>query len=118
MKNDFDERIKNIEQELLALKTSSLYTSIRTTVATASGSVRTGTYRINYNNNGESIISSVYSNKYKQRYGGIYPHTPQGSSQLVDINTTYPDPDTGDPVTYDISFVVVSNVPVTSIVRI
>lgn len=120
MKNDFSDRIKKIEEELLALKTSSLYTSIRNTVTAFSGTVSTGLYRINYRTNGETIISEIFSNKNKQTNGGIYPRTPQGSSQIVEIDSTYAVIEQGSsyPVTYTMSFVVVSNVPVTSITRI
>lgn len=118
MNGNFEDRIKNIELELLALKTSSLYTSIRNTVTTHSNRVSTGTYKITYATNGESIMSEFYSDMYKKSKGEISPRTPIGSSQVVDINTTYISPDGVTPVTYDISLVVVSNVPVTSITRI
>lgn len=120
MDNEFADRIKKLNLELLALKTASLYTSIRNTVTAFSGNVYTGVYRIDYDNNGENIISDVYTNKYRQVLGSVSLRTPQGSFQLVDVNTTYPDTSggTGNPITYETSFVVVSNVPVTSITRI
>ena len=120
MKNDFSERIKKIEDELLALKTASEYTSVRNTITTFSGRVRTGLYRITYQTNGETIISNIFSDKTKQNYGGIYPRTPQGSTQIVEVDSSYAEIDHGSSheVTYTMSFVVVSNVPVTSITRI
>lgn len=121
MDDDFSLRIKKIEQELLALKTSSLFTSIRNSVSTVFRGAQTGLYRVVYNNRrGESIISSVYSSKYKNTLGGIYARTPQGSSQIIEVDTTYIPAGSGSasPVTYTIDFVVVSNVPVVSITRL
>lgn len=121
MDDDFSWRIKKIEQELLALKTSSLFTSIRNSVSTVFRGAQTGLYRVVYNNRrGESIISSVYSSKYKNTLGGIYARTPQGLSQIIEVDTTYIPAGSGSasPVTYTIDFVVVSNVPVVSITRL
>lgn len=121
MDDDFSLRIKRIEQELLALKTSSLFTSIRNSVSTVFQGAQTGLYQVVYDNSrGESIISSVYSNKYKNTLGGIYARTPQGSSQVIEVDTTYIPAGSGSasPVTYMIDFVVVSNVPVASITRL
>lgn len=118
MNNEFSDRIKKIEAEILQLKTASLYTSIRNTITSFSGTVKTGVYKIEYDNKGESIISDAYTNKYKQATGGVSLRTPQGSSQLVDVNTTYAKPDGSGSITYEISFVVVSNVPVISITRL
>lgn len=114
MNDDFSNRIKKIEQELLDLKTSSLYTSIRNTVTAFAGTVSTGVYRVDYNNSGENIISDVYTNRYKQTSGSVSLRTPQGSYQLIDVDTT--DRNTGIPSTT--SLVVVSNVPVVSITRV
>jgi hypothetical protein len=119
MRNDFAERINKIELELLALKTSALYTSTRNTVTTFSGRVSTGTYRITYASS-EGVISEIFSDRNKQANGGVYPKTPSGNVQDVEVNTTYGEMQEGSlvPVTYDTSFVVVSTVPVVSIVRL
>lgn len=114
MNEEFSYRIKNIEREILDLKTASLYTSIRNTITAFSGTISTGVYEIVYDNQGENIISDVYTNKYKKLAGRVSLRTPQGSSQLVDVDTT--DRITGEP--FSTSFVVVSNVPVVSITRI
>ena len=63
-------------------------------------------------------MSDIFSNDYKQNSGGVYLRTPQGSTQIVEVDTTEEDPDTGQPVTRSLSFVIISNVPVTSITRI
>lgn len=114
MNEDFGDKIKNIEREILDLKTASLYTSIRNTITAYSGTVSTGVYKIIYDNQGENIISDVYTNKNKKLDGSVSLRTPQGSEQFVDVDTT--DRETG--VSYSTSLVVVSNVPVVSITRI
>lgn len=119
--DDFGERLKKIELELLALKTSNLYTSIRNTVTAYSGRVSTGLYRIVYDlPQGEGVISSFYSDREQKTWGGIYPRTPQGNTQVVEINTTFGVNQGGQvvPVSYDMSFVVLSSAPVLSITRI
>ena len=117
MNNDFANRLKQIELELLALKTSSLYTSIRNVVTAHASNVYTGVYRIDYETNGESIISEVYSDKNKQVTGSISLRTPANGSQYVDVDTTYWTQG-NESTTYNVSFVVISNVPVTQIVRV
>ena len=114
MNDDFLSRMKNIEMEILELKTSSLYTSVRNTITAFSGTVSTGVYKIVYDNKGERIISDVYTNKYKKSDGSISLRTPQGSNQMVDVDTT--NRTTGQ--VYSTSFVVISNVPVISISRV
>lgn len=121
MENEFDDRMKAIELELTALKTASIYTSVRSSYTAYSGKIRTGIYRITFNNTGEGILSYFFTDKGYETSGGIYPRTPIGPTQIVEVNTTYDSAETGGsptPVTYELSFVVVSNVPVTSITRI
>lgn len=121
MDNGLVDRLKRIELELLALKTASKYTSVRSVRTAYSGRVSTGIYRIDYQTNGESIISLFYTDKNSDITGGVYPRTPQGSSQIVEVMTTYVKPNPGGSPTsetYSLAFVVVSNVPVTSITRI
>lgn len=115
MENDLTTRLKNIERELLALKTSSLYTSTRNAFSASSGTVYTGLYKITYNNNGDDIISQVYF-KRLQSNGDIFARTVSGNTQVVEINTTYAAGNS--PVTYTTTFYVISNVPVASIERL
>lgn len=119
MANNFEERIKNMEREVLDLKTASLFTSIRNVTVTHSGTVYTGVYKITYESSDEPIMSFFYSDKYKKSEGSIKPRTPSGSTQYVEVDTTYAVIEQGGatPVTYNISFSVVSNIPVKSIVR-
>lgn len=105
--NDFDQTIKKIESELLAIKTASQYTSVRSANFTASVAVRQGLYQINYQSSGEPVFSFCYIGTNIEEYGSPYPRTPQGNTQVIEVK-------------YDSSapLVIVSNVPVTSITRI
>lgn len=112
MKNDFTDRMKKIELELTALKTASLYTFVKTAYTTYSGRIQTGLYRINYKTDGEGILSFFYTDATQNNIGAIDARTPQGSSQVLEVRTTY------DGVTYSLALLIVSNVPVTSITKI
>lgn len=116
MKNDFDSKIKHIEQEILDIKTASEFSSIRTSNVASSGTISTGLYRITYNSGGETIISMVYNGQ--SSYCHLYPRTPSGNTQIVEVLTTEWSNETQSYTTYTNKLVVVSNVPVTSITRI
>lgn len=116
MKNEFDQRIKTIMQELLDLKTASEYSSIRTSNITSSGTITTGLYRVTYDNRGESIISMFYNGQ--PGFCFLYPRTPSGNSQVVEVRATRWNNTTQSYDTYTNKLVVVSNVPVVSITRI
>lgn len=122
MKNDFSERLRRIELELTALKTASLYTSVRSSHTAYSGRIQTGLYLITYDNDGEGILSFFFIDKRAYYSAGhVYPRTPIGSTQIVEVNTTYVSTQPGSgttTITYDLAFVVVSNVPVVSITRV
>lgn len=120
MQNNFSKRLKKIKEELLALKTASEYTSIRNVVATHSGTVYTGSYKITYESSSEPIFSQIYSGLNKNSNGTIMLRTPQSGYQIVDVDTTYAVIEQGSatPVTFQTSFVVISNIPVVSIERI
>ena len=116
MKNNFDEDIKNIEAEILALKTATDYTSVRSAQFSSSTLVRTGLYRITYDTGGEDIFSIIYVGTAGSDWGLVYPRTPNGNTQVVEVATTFLD--SGQYITKDVPIAIVSNVPVTSIVRI
>lgn len=116
MKNDFDDRIKNIERELLALKTASEYSSVRTANITSSGQISTGLYQITYQNTGESIISMMYQGT--PDYCNLYARTPVGNKQIVEVKTVRWNNSTQSYEYFTNRLIVVSNVPVTSITRI
>lgn len=107
MKNDFGQMIKNIENEILNLKTASEYASIRSAEYTASISVSTGLYRITYNNDGEPIFSFCYIGTDISAFGIPYARTPENNSQIIEVLESNPT-----------TLVVISNVPVISITRI
>lgn len=117
MKNDFDTRLKNIEEELLALKTASEYSSVRNSSITSASRIRTGLYRVNYDTNGQAILSTFYK-EIDSGYCEIYGRTPTSNSQVVEVVTTTWSNEEQRYITYENGLVVVSNVPVASITRI
>lgn len=119
MGNEFDKRIKNIEQELTDLKTASEYSSIRSAAITYSQLVYTGTYRITYENRGEPVFSLVHTGiiSDEEELGGAMAHTPEGNTQIVEVFTSYMDGQQHEVVKYT-TMVVVSNVAVTKIENI
>ena len=116
MENGFVNKIDYIEKELLGIKTASGYTSIRSATTTNSLTVTTGLYKITYNAGSDVVLSNVYA-RY-QRYIWIYPRTPSGNTQVVEVNTTRWNNSTQSYETFDNELVVVANVPISSIVRL
>lgn len=116
MRDNFETRLKQIEQELLDLKTASEYTSIRTSNIKTSEDIYTGLYQIVYNNDGESIVSMVY--KGRSDFCRLYPRTPSGNSQIVEVQTTRWNNSTQTYDNFTNNLVVISNVPVVSITRL
>lgn len=117
MNNDFDRMIKNIEDELLALKTSSEYSSIRSANYSYSSTVRTGYYKITYQNTLEPIFSLVFVGNSSNTWGLAYSRTPENSTQVVEVNTDYIDSQ-GNVQTASVPIAVLSNVSVLNIVRL
>lgn len=118
MKNDFDKEVKDIEQELIDLKTASKYTSVRSALYTADALVYTGVYRIRYENADNPIFSIVYCNYMDSHWGIAYPRTPNGNEQIVEIDTTFFDADLNEYVTKQAPLSIASNIPVAGIERI
>lgn len=120
MKNEFAERLKEIEQELTDLKTATNYTSIKSSVESSLANATTGTYRITYNNQGEDIMSMFFSTKGDFMYPIIMPQTISDNTQIVQISTTYyiASGSGYTPVTDHTNLTIVSNVPIQSIVKI
>lgn len=118
MKNEFDQRIKDNEQEILDLKTASEYTSVKLANFTSSTLVRTGVYQITYGAPNEEIISSVFCGTSGSNWGISYPRTPSGNTQIVEVNSDRYDDVTEGYVTYDVPLSIASNRPVTSVVRL
>lgn len=118
MKNDFDKKIKDIEQELIDLKTANKYTSVRSASYTADALVYTGVYRISYENTDNPIFSIVYCSFMDSHWGIAYPRTPNGNEQIVEIDTTFFDSDLSTYVTKQVPLSIASNILVTGIERI
>jgi hypothetical protein len=117
MENEFVNRLKKIENELLALKTASEYSSMRTAYTAPIVRVTTGLYRVNYATDGQAILSQFYRQS-DDTPCGIYERTPSTSSQVLEINTTVWDNTQQQYITYENGVRIVSNVPVVSITRI
>lgn len=113
----FDNRVKALENELLALKTASIYTSVRSASFTASNLVYTGIYRITYGPPAEEIFSIVLCGTSDYQWGTAYPRTASSNTQIVEVNSDKFDSAT-QITTLHVPIVVVSNRPVISIERI
>lgn len=112
MKNEFDERIKRIEQELINLKTASRYASMRPACLMNRVAVNTGVYKIYYDNpSGDPIATFIIADD-RYNMAGAYARTPDTSTQIVDMVTSnYEESWTG-------YVSIISNVPVLRIERI
>lgn len=116
MANEFVSEIKDIELELLALKTASEYTSVKSVETTPSQDVYTGLYRIDYATNGNEIVAMIYT--ANDNYTRVHPRTPGASSQIVEIESTRWNNSTQSYETFTNKMIIVSNVPVSSITRL
>lgn len=114
MKNDFDTMIKEMEAEVLNLKTASEYASVKSSYS-LSTSVRTGLYRITYRATSEPVYAFAFGSRVNDNYGVAYLRTPSGNTQVVEINTdeiTYPSP------THTATLTIIANKPILSVTRI
>lgn len=89
MEKDFAQRIKRIENELLALKTGSKYSSAKPMNYRTVDITESGVYRITYENNGENILSIVVNALPIQEFEEVKARTVVGQVQDVEI---YRDP--------------------------
>lgn len=85
MNNEFDDKLKQIEKELLDIKTASVYSSVKSANFTTSFSVYTGIYQINYENSNEQILSNVYCGTSQGEWGIVYVRTPERNSQIAEV---------------------------------
>lgn len=118
MQNDFALEIKNMENEALALKTAAEYTSVRSANFTSTTNVYTGVYQITYASSSEPLFTIVVCGSNPTNMGMIFPHTPSGNTQTIEVNTDYYDENTGTYVTTSSPVSVISNRAVTGIARI
>lgn len=118
MKNEFDAKIKDYEEEIVGLKTASEYTSVKLAYFTSSTLVQTGLYQITYEPSDEPIMSSVFCGTSGSAWGMAYPRTPTNNHQVVEVVSDWYNEDTGDYDRLNVPLSVSSNRPVSSIVRI
>lgn len=116
--DNFEQSIKTIEKEVLALKTASQYTSVRSVNYSSATLVYTGLYRINYGGDDEPVFSFLYVGTDSGHKGLAYARTPSGNTQVVEINSYYFDYGTAEIKTGNVPLVIVSNKPIISITRI
>lgn len=118
MENKFVQEIKNIEAELLALKTGSGYTSIRPANFTSSANVYSGVYQITYGGKNEQIFSIVDCKVTSGWIGSVFPRTPSNNTQIVEVQTTHLADDGTSYITDTCPLSIISNRPVTGVQRI
>lgn len=90
MQDEFTQRIKQIEEELLALKTNSKYTSAKPMEYASVAVTESGVYRITYRNIDENILAMVTNAYPTQIFTEVRARNIQGSIQDVEI---FIDPD-------------------------
>jgi len=117
MSKEFESRLKQIEQEILDLKTAAEYSSVRSSSIIDTNPLGTGNYRVIYNNHGHEVISSFFTRGVQGiRHGGADVYPPEGNTQIVQIDASYASGD--DPtvrVDYTVILTIISNYPVVSI---
>ena len=116
IKNDFTDKLKRIEQEILDLKTATQYSSIRTAYR-VSTRVTTGLYKIDYGTDGQAIMSQ-FNRQDRNTPCYVSGRTPSSNSQIVEVDTTVWDNQQQQFITYENGLVIISNVPVSSVTRI
>lgn len=115
MSQEFEGKIRKIEQELIDLKTATEFTSIKSASFNTTTNVTTGTYQITYQIS-EGVMSQVYCGSSGGDWGMAYARTPSGNTQVVEVAT---DKSSGGSIsTYSVPLVIASNSPVVSIVRL
>lgn len=113
MGEDYIKLITAIENELLALKTASSYTSVKNASYGASWQVSTGLYRITYDSNNNDICTQGYLGSAGNEWGPPDFRTPSNNTQIMEVVTT-----TTEGVIQTAPLTLVSNWPVISITRI
>lgn len=123
--NEFEKRIKDIESELLNLKTATEYTSTRSLTSAVIEGVYTGMYLISYLSTDGYIASVAACDEIdapgrpgESLLGQAYLRTPNDNTQIVEVDTDYYNFDTRITETGTCSMMISSNVPITGITRI
>ena len=123
MANSFDKIIADLQREILDLKTSHEYASVRVMYSQKFTSIETGSYKITYDCPPDAQIMSFFyhstmpARDYRILYNPLSAATTQiGNTQIYDINTTYFKGD--EPTTYQVELTISSNYPVLKIERV
>lgn len=113
MRNEFDERIKKIEQELLDLKTACEFVSTRSACVETSVAVNTGVYEIKYENPKSDYIATFIIASDPLNMAVAYLRTPSNpTTQRVEIVASNSEGSWTGYVT------IISNLPVVSFTKI
>jgi hypothetical protein len=117
MTQDFESEMKQIEQELIDLKTAAEYTSVRSANFTSGFLAEIGLYKITYTGS-QDILSFVYCADSSGLWGSgnVYARTPIGNEQYVEVG--YSEFVISGSTTETVPMVVISNAPIASIERI
>jgi len=120
MNRELELRLKQIEQEILDLKTASEYSSVRSSSIVDSELLSTGNYRVTFDNHGNEVFAAYFTRGAQGvRHGGADAYPPQGSTQIVQVDASYASSDSPPVrVDYNVILTIVSNYPVVSIERI
>lgn len=118
MNHELESKIKNIEQEILDLKTATKYSSLRSSSTIYSQPLSTGNYRVTYNNHGNEVIALFFTEDTQgYRHGPARALPLNGSTQTVQIDASYAiwndaQVSRGD---FTVILTIISNYPVVSI---
>jgi len=113
MRNEFDEKVKKIEQELLDLKTACEFVSTRSAAVQNSVPVNTGIYEIKYENPRSDYIATFIIADDPDNMALASLRTPSDSTtQLVEIAASDPDESRTGHVS------IISNLPIVSFTKI
>lgn len=118
--NNFENEIKYIESELIALKTAKQYSSTRNVNISSYPNINTGLYLVTYEKS--EFISNVYPGYItgsSNLWGSVYQRTPSGNTQVIEVDTTTSGNDPEGPRDDNyITLTIISSVKVMSVQKI
>ena len=123
MSRELVKKLDNIWSEILDLKTASSYSSVRSSSTNSPTTVRTGIYRVTFQETGEPIMAKYYIDTTNLSWQSayfmrIFPRTPESNTQVIEVNSSVDTSDHQSSITYDVNLIILSNRPITSITRI
>lgn len=119
--NEFETRLKKMEQELTDLKTAAEYTAVRSAVLAQPLTVSTGLYRVQFEMPAaETLLAFAYCGLLNEADvpAMAYPRTPEGTTVVVEVDTHYTVSGTGQTAVGTAEMRIVANWPVVSIERV